>query len=138
MRKFAVTLMASLLSCSAVLAFWPEATDASLEVGVGYRQDTLEWKTHTNFDSSSSGFSYGGSDYSGYSGGGYDYGNDFLYDVPARFGSHLKWKDINIWEIEARGKYVTCDNVYLRAEGDYGWMTSGKNTDRDHARFDRF
>ena len=45
MRKFALTLMASLLSCSAAFAFWPEATDSSLEVGVGYRQDRLEWKT---------------------------------------------------------------------------------------------
>ena len=42
MRKFAVTLMASLLVCSAASAFWPEATDSSLEVGVGYRQDKLE------------------------------------------------------------------------------------------------
>ena len=49
MRKFAVTLMTSLLSCSAASAFWPEATDSSLEVGVGYRQDRLEWKTSTSF-----------------------------------------------------------------------------------------
>ena len=50
MRKFIVTLMASLLSCSAAFAFWPEATDSSLEIGVGYRQDRLEWKTSSHFD----------------------------------------------------------------------------------------
>ena len=47
----------------------------------------------------------------------------------------MKWKDLNIWQIEARGKYITCDNIYLRANADYGWITSGKSTDRDNARF---
>lgn len=132
MRKFAVTLMASLLSCSAAFAFWPEATDASLEVGVGYRQDTLEWKTHSRFDT---GY-FSGSDY-GYSGfDGYDDGN--FYGLPGSVGSHLKWKDINIWTIDIRGRYVTCDNVYLRGNADYGWVTSGKNTDRDFARFNGY
>ena len=120
MRKFVVTLMASLLSCSAAFAFWPEATDSSLEVGVGYRQDKLEWKTSSNFDSSSS------YDCSSYGGG-----------LPVKLESKLKWKDLQIWQIEAKGKYVTCDNVYLRANLDYGWITSGKNTDKDYITFDR-
>jgi hypothetical protein len=122
MRKFIVTLMASLLSCSAAFAFWPEATDSSLEIGVGYRQDRLEWKTSSHFDSSSSS-SYGYE----------DYGIGF----PARLRSHLKWRDLEIWQIEARGTYVTCDNIYLRANGDYGWITDGKNTDKDFVTFDR-
>jgi hypothetical protein len=109
MRKFIVTLMASLLSCSAAFAFWPEATDSSLEIGVGYRQDRLEWKTSSNFGSSS-------------------YGH---YGLPLKLRSHLKWRDLQIWQIEGRGKYVTCDNIYLRANGDYGWITHGKNTDSD-------
>ncbi len=112
MRKFALTLMASLLSCSAASAFWPEATDSILEVGVGYRQDQLEWKTSSH---SGSGSSY-----------------DADYGIP-RFSSHLKWKDLNIIQIEMKGKYVTCDNVYLRASADYGWITSGKNTDSDRS-----
>ena len=29
--------------------------------------------------------------------------------------SHLKWRNFNIWQIEAKGEYVTCDNIYLRA-----------------------
>jgi hypothetical protein len=127
MRKFIVTLMASLLSCSAAFAFWPEATDSSLEVGVGYRQDRLEWKTSTRFDSG----------YSNYSGSysGYADGNNGV--LPQRLSSRLKWRDLQIWEIEARGKYVTCDNIYLRACGDYGWITSGKNTDSDFVRLGR-
>jgi hypothetical protein len=107
MRKFVVTLMASLLSCSTASAFWPEALDSSLEIGVGYRRDTLEFKTHVNCD------------------------NEYCDDsrIPFELGSHVKWKDLNIWQIEAKGKYVTCDNIYLRANGDYGWITSGKRTE---------
>ena len=76
MRKFIVTLMASLLSCSAASAFWPEATDSSLEVGVGYRQDRLEWKTKSRFDSSSSS----------------DSSYDREYGMPQRLRSELKWR----------------------------------------------
>lgn len=111
MRKILLTIMASLLSCSAAQAFWPEATDSSLEVGFGYRRDELKWKTRTGLDSSDSG-----------------------YSAASPFGaqSTLKWKNLNIWQIEARGEYVTCDNVYLRASGDYGWIVSGKNRDSDY------
>lgn len=111
MRKFAVTLMTSLLSCSAAFAFWPEATDSSLEIGVGYRQDRLEWKLLDRC----------GGDYSDYS--GYSYSDNNSGGREQRF----KWHNLSIWQIEARGKYVTCDNVYLRANGDYGWITSGKH-----------
>lgn len=113
MRKFVVTLMASLLSCSTAFAFWPEAADSSLEIGVGYRNDRLEWRTDVSPDS------YSDSDYYGYN-----------YGFP-NLSSRLKWKNLDIWQIEARGKYVTCDNIYLRANGDYGWITHGKNTDSD-------
>jgi hypothetical protein len=123
MRKFILTVMASLLSCSAAYAFWPEAADSSLEIGVGYRQDRIEWRTSNRFNSSYSGFS--GYDYSGY-----ENGNNFGGFPFGR--SHVKWKNLNIWEIEGRGKYVTCDNIYLRANGDYGWITSGRNRDSDH------
>lgn len=122
MRKFILTLMASLLSCSAAFAFWPEATDSSLEIGVGYRQDRLEWKTSNHFDS---GY-YGYSDYSGY---------DSTFFGAPNLSSKLKWRHLNIWQIEAIGRYVTCDNIYLRANGDYGWITSGKNTDSDFISF---
>jgi hypothetical protein len=98
MRKIILTVMASLLSCSAAQAFWPEATDSSLEVGFGYRTDELKWKTQV----------------------GSVVGLDGVQ-------SHLKWKNLNIWQVEAKGEYVTCDNIYLRATGDYGWIVSGKN-----------
>jgi hypothetical protein len=110
MRKFLLTLMASLLSCSAASAFWPEATASSLEIGAGYRNDHLSWTTVAQ--------PFGG----GYS--GYD-------DYATGLESHLKWRNLRIWQIEARGDYVTCDNLYLRATGDYGWITSGHNTDTD-------
>lgn len=119
MRKFVVTLMTSLLSSSVAFAFWPEATDSSLEIGVGYRQDTLSWKTKCDCDYSSYGsYSYSDESYSELS-------------LPYKLESKLKWKDLSIWQIEGCGKYVTCDNIYLRGNFDYGWITSGKNTDRD-------
>lgn len=115
MRRFALTLMASLLSCSFAQAFWPEATDSSLEIGVGYRQD------HFKFTSVADLTDYSDSYYTG-----------TVFELPpVGVKSKLEWKNINIWQIEAKGKYVTCDNIYLRASGDYGWITSGKNRDRD-------
>jgi hypothetical protein len=119
MRKFILTLMASLLSCSAAQAFWPEATDSSLEIGVGYRQDTVKWSTNAHLGGS------GYSDYSGFS----------EFSSPLRLRSDLKWRNLQIWQIEAVGRYVTCDNIYLRANGDYGWITNGKNRDSDFFGF---
>ncbi len=114
MRRFVVTIMASLLSCSAAQAFLPEAVESSIEVGVGYRKDKLEWKTSTHPHGSGSSSSYGDG-----------------YGFPVKAESKLKWKDLSIWQIEAIGKYVTCDNIYLRGNADYGWITDGKNTDTD-------
>ncbi len=129
-----MTVMAFLVSGSTAFAFWPEAADSSLEIGVGYRQDKIEWKTKAGSNSSYSGCDYGSnSGYSDY----YDYYSDY-YDYYSNgssgftgLSSHLKWHNLNIWQIEAKGKYVTCDNVYLRANADYGWVTNGKNSDSD-------
>jgi hypothetical protein len=110
MRKFILTLMASLLSCSAASAFWPEATCSSLEVGVGYRNDSIKWKREFSPESLyGSSSSHSGSSSSGF-----------------KDTTHLDWKNLNIWLIEARGTYITCDCIYLRGSADYGWITSGK------------
>jgi len=111
MRNFFVTLMTSLLSCSAAFAFFPEAVDSNLEIGVGYRHDSFKWTTSASGGSSASGVE------------------------PVGIRSELKWKNLRIWQIEARGNYVTCDNIYLRAYGDYGWITHGRNTDIDYETF---
>lgn len=112
MRKF-VLVVASLLSCSATVqaSFWPEATASSLEIGVGYRQDRLK------FTNKNDGYGYS------------DSYSDSSAVAPLPFNPEFKreFKNINIWQIEARGKYVTCDNVYLRGSADYGWVTSGKD-----------
>lgn len=130
MRKFLLTLMASLASVSAASAFWPEAADSSLDIGVGYRVDSLSWKTKAdpNSSASGSGSSYSGSSSSSYS----DYSSYSEYsDYSDVATSHVKWDDLKIWQIQFGGKYVTCDNVYLKAYADYGWVTSGHNKDRD-------
>ena len=105
MRKFVVTFMASLLSCNAAFAFLPEAADTSFELGVGYRRDKFSW-THEGLP----------------------------VDVvaPTRLVAKSQWHDLNIWQIDARVKYVTCDNLYFRANADYGWVTSGKFTRKDY------
>lgn len=103
MRKFFVTLMTSLLSCSAAFAFWPEASDSSFNLGVGYRRDRLQWKTEAALTSDS---------------------------LATGVESKIKWHNLNIWQIEGLFKYVTCDNIYFRAYADYGWVTSGRVTDK--------
>jgi hypothetical protein len=100
MRKFFVTLMTSLLSCSTAFAFFPEAAESSIEIGVGYRSDSLSWETSVDTI-------------------------DFTLGVPANFTSNVKWKKLDIWQIEAKGKFVTCDDIYLRGYVDYGWVTHG-------------
>lgn len=121
MRKFVLALMTSLLSCSAASAFWPEVADSLLEIGVGYRNDSIKWSTHGNFDNSSYGTSYGSS-----------FDDDQCDQNRFGFKSKLDWKNLNIWQIEARGRYITCDCIYIRTNADYGWITSGKNTDKDY------
>jgi hypothetical protein len=125
MRNLMLALL-TLFSCSGAQAFWPEATDSSLEVGVGYRQDSLKWKTEADRHGS-------------YYGGSNSYGSGSSYEnsssAAAGFRSKVDWKSLNIWQIEATGKYLTCDNVYFRAYGDYGWITSGKNSDKDYVGF---
>jgi hypothetical protein len=105
MRKYFVTFMASMFSCTAAFAFWPEAADSNFELGVGYRKDKLSWTTQ---------------------------GRVNLGEVPTKLTSKVQWKNLNIWQIDARVKYVTCDDIYFRASGDYGWITHGKATNKDY------
>jgi hypothetical protein len=118
MRKFFVTLVTSLLGCSSAFAFWPEALDSNIEIGVGYRQDRFKWETSVDT---------------------FDIGTGAIGDsssfVPVHLRSELEWKNLRIWQIEGRIKYVTCDNIYFRAYGDYGWITRGKNSDVDFVDF---
>jgi hypothetical protein len=134
MRKFNLTLIASLLCCSALSAFWPEAADSALEIGAGYRKDSFKFETVANpnsFDRSSNYSGYSNDyDYSDYY--SYYYGSESDSEVLPIFKSVLDWKNLDIAFIEGRGKYVTCDNFYFRGGGDYGWICDGKNTDTDY------
>lgn len=108
MRKLVLPLMASLFTCSAAFAFWPEAAESSVEIGVGYRKDKFDWTTKAESTVIVDGVTTG-----------------------VETKSKLKWKDLQIWQIEGRFKYVTCDNLYFRGYADYGWITHGKVTDKD-------
>lgn len=109
MRKLFVTLIASLLTCSSAFAFWPEALDSCFEVGLGYRNDSLKWKESAD---------------------------TFIGTAPVEVGSRVKWRNLNIWQVEAKGKYVTCDDIYLRGSADYGWITGGRVKHREFVEFD--
>lgn len=102
MRKFILTLVTSVLGFATVSAFIPEALESSLDIGVGYRWDQLKTK---------SSFEPGG----------------FEPLVPNATKTELKWDNLGIWQINIFGKYVTCDNIYLRGKADFGWVVNGKN-----------
>jgi hypothetical protein len=107
--------MASLLSCSAAFAFWPEAADSSFEFDVAYRRDKIEWEIDAHTTVPVDGV-----------------------DAPVKLASKLEWRDLDIWQVGLRGKYVTCDNLYLRGYADYGWITHGKVSDRDYITADSY
>jgi len=135
MNRFFMTMasMASLLSCSTVSAFWPEAADSSFEVGIGYRNDKLSNRTvvapGSSRGSSSESYSSGSSFFSssGESSGSSSDGFDIRErsNVSSGPGAELKWNDLNIWQIGANFKYLTCDDIYVRGMIDYGWITNG-------------
>src|SRR5262245_23501234 len=45
--------------------------------------------------------------------------------------SRLSWDDLRIFELTAQLKKISCQNVYFRMKGDYGWIFEGKNRDSD-------
>lgn len=45
--------------------------------------------------------------------------------------SSLEWKNLKIWQVTGTVRWVTCDNLYIRAYGNYGHIYHGKNIDRD-------
>jgi Protochlamydia outer membrane protein len=51
-------------------------------------------------------------------------------DTP-RVLSKLTWKNIRIFEVEAQFRKITDQNIYMRANADYGWIFDGANRDSD-------
>jgi len=45
--------------------------------------------------------------------------------------SKLTWKNIRIFDVEAQFRKITCQNIYFRANADYGWIFDGENRDSD-------
>ncbi len=45
--------------------------------------------------------------------------------------SRLTWEDLQIFEITAECKKITCNNVYMKFFADYGWIYHGKSHDSD-------
>lgn len=68
----------------------------SFEIGVGFREDDIQWKIHPR--------------------------DDVLTDVSTK----LKYTDQDIIVVRAAGETVLCDCLYARACADYGWVFQGK------------
>jgi Protochlamydia outer membrane protein len=47
--------------------------------------------------------------------------------------SRLTWSGIGSYDIEAQYTRIICEQIYLKAKGDYGWIFRGKNRDSDYA-----
>jgi len=128
MNRFFMTIasFASIFSCSAAFSFWPEAANSSFEIGVGYRNDKLNSRVVTE-NSSSATYSYSGSP-SAYSGTGS--GSEVIENGVSHAsngpGEKFKWNNLNIWQIDANFKYLTCDDIYVRGMVDYGWINNAK------------
>lgn len=45
--------------------------------------------------------------------------------------SKVSWHGLDIFEMCVQAKKITCQNIYMRASGDYGWIIRGKNRDSD-------
>lgn len=96
-----VVFLIVFLPYCSLLAQLPETREEILEIGFGFRSDCLDWKT------------------------------SFKGDSKCTLHSHLKWHELQICQIEARGQYVTSKNIYFRGSADYGWIIAGKNSDLD-------
>jgi hypothetical protein len=51
--------------------------------------------------------------------------------------SELKWKDLQMIEVGGQASYVSCRNYVVQVSGDYGYICSGVNTDKDFLGDDR-
>lgn len=93
--------------------FVMDAREASIELGMGYRLDRLQWITEGQIDVNPNIPDDRG-----------------MIDVD----SSLKWRNLHIWQIEGNCSYVTRRHYYFRVNGDYGWITSGINSDKDELK----
>ncbi len=58
-------------------------------------------------------------------------------DESPGFSSVLKWKELQMIEVSGFASYTSCRNYYVRVNGDYGYICSGKNIDSDYSDNDR-
>ena len=51
--------------------------------------------------------------------------NGIRVPVPASLDVSRKFNNINIWTLGAQVEATTCNHIYFRVEGDYGWVNNG-------------
>lgn len=96
MKKIA-TKLAAIAAVTVISVSGIAFADAQgIQVGLGYRQDSLKWKAH-------------------------DHGV-----LNPRVDSHLHFKDLEILTLGAKYKGLLGCSVYTRANFDYGWVLDGR------------
>lgn len=112
MRKLLSTLTVCLMTLSLqnLSAAWME--DSVLDVGVGYRTDSIEFRSKIGFDAASS-LSDGVSE---------SLLTDSVFD---NIHEKDKFRSLNMWQISAYGKTTFCEGVYLRGSADYARIVDG-------------
>lgn len=100
MKKLLSAFYALALTTTAAHIGTVEA-DTSVEFGIGYRSDDINWKV------------------------------DAPFDIAERTFSHLNFRDIEIFAIEGKIKGVCGECVYYRLDGQYGWVLDGRVRESD-------
>ena len=100
MNKFLSAVFALALTTALALSSGVQA-DTSLQFGIGYRSDNINWKIKADDDKH------------------------------PKTESHLNFRDLEIFTLQARLKGVCGDCMYYRADGQYGWVLDGTVRESD-------
>jgi len=100
MNKFLSTIFALALTTTLASSSKVEA-DTSIQFGIGYRSDDINWRTNAP--------------------------DDYAPETE----SHLNFRDLEIFTIQGRLKGVCGDCMYYRADGQYGWVLDGTVRESD-------
>lgn len=101
-------------SSSLCYSLSPCLCQSNFEIDLGYRQDQLSWSI---------------------AGGAVERYGELTY-FP-NILSELQWKNLQIAEVTASGRYVFTNHYFIKFLGDYGLICHGENTDADYNEDDR-
>lgn len=89
----------------------------SLDLWTGYRRDNFHWGINHDIELDGKTSSCSSSESSSSS--------DSCFEDCTLYRAY--WKNLQIYELGARGSYTGCNNYYIRVNGNYGWIYDGRN-----------